>query len=227
MKRERFIAVSFALAVGSSAAANFTGYSSELIGLANGHWIMNVYANFSHANDRVLNVYNTNITTTHVGGFHHSEENPYWKAGNTQNKSTSDDSWVAIGTNPNGSGNAGGGGGVIVADPNFVNFDDTNDSTDFSTIESTGTGAGWYNGAPANNYGYAFDSNRVLLAHLVFDSNQGSMTWQVTMTVFLNGATGSTSGVGWQPWSFPHVPAPGTFGGLLFAGLGVTGRRRR
>lgn len=213
-----------AAALATAANANFTGYSHELITLGNGHVIANVYANFSHANDRVLNVYNSNITTTHVGGFFHSAGNPFWKAGNTQNKNTGDDSWINIGTNPNGTGNAGGNGGSTVGDPNFVNFDDANDSTDFSVIESIGTGAGWYNGSPANTYGYAFDAGRVLLGHLVFDTNQGEVTWQGSLTVYLNGATSSTSGVGMQPYSFT-IPAPGALALLGLAGLAT--RRRR
>jgi hypothetical protein len=216
------------MGLAANAAANFTGYSGEFIDLGNGRTIVNVFANFTHVNDRVLNVYNLQLSGSLADDFHQSEANPFWKAGNTQNKNTSDDSWIAIGTNPNGSGNAGGNGGVVVGDPNFVNFDDSNDSTDFSYIEGIGSGAGWYNGAPANSYGYAFDAGRVLLAHFVLPSDvAGSLTWSGSLTVFLNGAT-SSSNVSLPPFTIVwDGPAPGALGVLFVAGLGSPRRRRR
>lgn len=215
------------LAFAANASAGFNGYSGEVINLGNGRSIYNIYASFSHANDRVLNVYNLQLSGSLANEFHQSEANPFWKAGNTQNKNTSDDSWIAIGTNPNGSGNAGGNGGVVVGDPNFINFDDANDSTDFNYIHSIGTGAGWYNGAPANSYGYAFDSGRVLLAHFVLPTNPtGFLFWSGALTVYLNGATSSTSGVG--TGLIPIIwPTPGALGLFAFAGIGLSGRRRK
>ncbi len=215
-----------AAAFATAANAAFTGYVTEIISLGSGNKVMNVYASFSNANDRVLNVYNTAITTNNASGFFQSAGNPFWKAGNTQNKATSDDSWVAIGSNPNGSGNAGGNGGSVVGDPNFVNFDDANDSTDFSFIEGIGGGAGWYNGSPANTYGYAFDAGRVLLAHFVFagSTSNTAVSWSVSMAVTFAGDTSATSGVGQGANTF-LIPAPGALALLGVAGL--SSRRRR
>lgn len=211
----------------TAAGASFTNYSREFITLPSGRLVVNFYAHFSHANDRVLNVYNLSLSGTLADDFYQSEANPFWKAGNTENKNTSDDSWVTIGTNPNGSGNAGGGGAVVVGDPNFVNFDDSNDSTDYSYIQGVGTGPGWYNGAPANSYGYAFDAGRVLLAHFVLPNGNGSLDWQGSLTVYLNGATSSTSGVGMQPFMILPVPAPAGVSLVGFAGLVMSRKARR
>ena len=100
----------------SVAGADFTGWSTELITLGNGHTIMNVYANFDNVGDRVINVYDAAISTNTSGGFFQGT-NPFWQPG-TQNAMTSDDSWVAIGTNPSGSGNASGS--ITSGDPSFV-----------------------------------------------------------------------------------------------------------
>ncbi len=206
------------------------GFEVERITLGNGHRVLNVFAKFSNSGDRVLNVYRSDISTTNGNGFFQSAGNPFWKPGNTQNKNTSDDSWVCIGTNPNGSGNAGGSGGNVVADPNFVNFDDANDSTDFSFIESVDAqnGAGWYNGTPTNTYGYAFDANRVMLAHFVADDAQlgDKLNWYARLTITRPGVPGSSEVVPTGGVMFDWIiPAPGALALLGVAGL--ASRRRR
>ncbi len=207
----------------SVAGADFTGWSTELITLGNGHTIMNVYANFDNVGDRVINVYDAAISTNTSGGFFQGT-NPFWQPG-TQNAMTSDDSWVAIGTNPSGSGNASGS--ITSGDPSFVNFNDANESTDFSYIESSGTGAGWYNNNPGNTWGFA-TGGKVLVAHFVAANAQGlgeSVSWNATMTITRAGMTGSfTRGAGQNSFAW-IIPGPGA---LAFLGVaGLASRRRR
>lgn len=189
------------------ASADFTGWEGELVFLDSGHTIMNVYATFSDANDRVFNVYITDIATNAAGGFHQSAEHPFWKPSSVQNKQTSADSWVTIGTNPNGDGNSSGT--AIAGDPKFVNFDDTNGATDFSVIQSAGDGAGWYNNNPFNGWGFANVGGgtqpRVLVAHFVVDGVQAGRTlsWEATMTVRQTDGTVAFVGQGkvFFPWT--------------------------
>ena len=213
-----------AAALASAASAAFTGWSSEVINLGNGHYIMNVYANFNDTGDRLLNCVNANISTNAAGGFYQSASNPFWAPGGTQNKSTSDDSWVTIDTNPNGNGNAFGG---TSGDPNFVNFNDSSGTTtyDFSYIESAGTGAGWFNGNPSNTYGFA-DGGKVLAAHFVCGNVTAdtSVAWNVTCIVKLsNGQTVTGQGTGANTFFF--IPGPGAL--ALVGAAGLASRRRR
>lgn len=222
------LGVSFVLTNG--AEADFIGWSVSVVYVDEGHYAFNVFAQFSNAGDRILNVFNTEISTTHAGGFYQSAANPFWKAANTQNVRTSNDSWVCIGTNPNGSGNAGGNGGSVVADPNFVNFEDNNDSTDFSFIESApdSGGAGWYNSNPTQNeYGYAFQQNRVYVAHLVLAQPilGDDIYWKASATIVRPGVAGSMEVTGAEHWSW--FPAPGTVFLLPLAGLILRSRCRR
>jgi hypothetical protein len=222
------IASAATLSCAAASSADFVGFEVDRLTIG-GHAVLNVYAKFTNSGDRVLNVFRSEISTDNAGGFFHSGANPFWKAGNTQNKNTSDDSWVVVGANPNGTGAAGGGGGNVVADPNFVNFDDANDSTDFSFIESVDedNGAGWYNGSPTNTYGYAFEAgNRVLLGHFVaVDAVLGDkLNWFAKLTITRPGVGGSmeVSGEGNFDWI---IPAPGALALLGVAGL--ASRRRR
>lgn len=206
--------------------AHFTGFTAEYITLGNGHVIQNVYANFTNANDRLLNIYNTNITTTNPGGFHQSAANPTWKPSSTQYKNTSDDSWVTIGTNPDGSQRANG---LTEGDPNFINFDDSNDSTDFSCVENDGGGAGWFYVPPDYGYGDAFDQNRVLVAHFVWvappDGGVATTGWQVTIQMILAGQSQTSSATPpTQEFDYDHVPSPSV---LALLAMGVTPAARR
>jgi hypothetical protein len=221
-----FALIGSAAVIGLASAANagFTGYQVETFQIGN-TWIMNVYAGFSNSGDRVFNVYNTNISTNHAGGFYQAAANPFWKPATNQNKNTSVDSWVTIGTNPNGNGNSSGS--IVAGDPSFVNFDDSNDSTDFSVIESSGTGAGWYNNNPGNLWGYADQGgNRVLLAHFAFAPNQGggnTVFWSALLTIRSAGSTQAET-VGGGNFQF-FIPGPGALALLGVAGL--ASRRRR
>lgn len=166
----RCVVAAAALSLGYTgiAAAAFTHFSMDggRMGTSD-YWMMNIYGNFNSPTDRAYFVANSAITTTIAGGFFQSAENPFWKPGAGQNKNTSVDSWVTLGANPNGNGNAYS---ETVGDGNFLNFADYSGTTtyDFSVIEgSRDGGAGWYNASPLNAYGFPMDG-KVLLAHFVF-----------------------------------------------------------
>ncbi|MBL9140499.1 MAG: hypothetical protein JNK53_01415, partial [Phycisphaerae bacterium] len=126
------------------------------------------------------------------------------------------------------SGSNNASGSITSGDPSFVNFNDANESSDFSFIESSGTGAGWYNNNPGNTWGYAnVGGSRVLVAHFVVANGQGngpiSINWSATLTIKKAGATGSeTAGAG--QFNFV-IPGPGALALLAVAGL--ASRRRR
>ena len=222
--KTRVLGLAGAAVLASSASAAFTGWSLELVSLGNGRYVVNVYASFNDTGDRMLNCVNGAIATNAAGGFYQSASNPFWAPSGTQNRLTSDDSWVTIGTNPNGNGNAFGG---TQGDPNFVNFNDSSGTTtyDFSIVESAGTGAGWYNGNPSNSYGFA-DTGKVLVAHLVVGNTSSStwISWNVTAIVKLsNGQTVTGQGTGPHVW---YLPSPGALGLLGVAGTAPFRRRR-
>jgi hypothetical protein len=219
-----------AAALVSAANADFVGFQAELINLGSGRTAMNVFAVFTNSGDRVINIYDTAISTNTAGGFYQAAANPWWKPGSTQNYLTADDSYVTIGTNPNGNGNAGGS--ITAGDPSFVNFDDANESSNFSVIEGSGTGAGWYNNNPGNTWGFAnmIAGNKVLVAHFVAASPtsaltlQSFLTWNVKMTYTKNGQTGGFTGTANQQFAW-IIPGPGALALLGVAGL--SSRRRR
>ncbi|MFO0783454.1 MAG: hypothetical protein U0636_07205 [Phycisphaerales bacterium] len=192
--------------------------------LGSGRYVVNVYASFNDTGDRVLNCIQGAISTNAAGGFYQSASNPFWAPSSTQNSFSSDDSWVTIGTNPNGNGNAFGG---TAGDSNFLNFNDSSGTTtyDFSVIEGSGNGAGWFNPAPTNNsYGLA-DTGKVLVAHLVI-GNTGSSTWiswNVAAIIQLANGQTVTQGAGPHVW---YLPSPGALCLLGVAGMNPLRRRR-
>lgn len=219
-----FIGSAAVLSCAAAANADFTGWQYT-VSQSGGFTIMNVYAGFSNTGDRVVNVFNADITTNAAGGFYQSAGSPFWQATTGQN-ANSVDSFVCIGTNPNGNGNVSGS--ITAGDPNFLNYNDGSGTTtyDFSVIESAGTGAGWYNNNPSNAWGFANQGNsRVLVAHFVFAPQEGALVvnWSATMTIKKDGQTGSeTAGTG--NFQF-FIPAPGALALLGVAGL--ASRRRR
>lgn len=215
-----------ALSCATSVSAAFTGWSHELVTLGNGHVIMNIYAEFNDQGDRLLNVVHGTITTNAAGGFYQSASNPFWKPSGSQNKLTSDDSWVTIDTNSNGNAYSG-----TMGDQNFWNFDDSSSAaSDFSVLTSYTSGVGWYNGNPGSgSYGYA-NGGKVLVAHFVATGLNGFppdrfVSWSaecivqqaVGGTVFGQGA-----GTFIIPWG---VPGPSALAVVAISGLAT--RRRR
>lgn len=226
------VAGAVALACTHAAHADFLGWSCDTaFPGSNGFWGMNVYAQFSDPGDRLFACGNAHITTSFEGGFFQSQSNPFWAPSGTQNQNTSLDSWVTIGTNPNGNGNAFGG---TAGGPDFANFADYSGTTtyDYSVIESGPSGASWYNPNSANSYGYA-TGGRVLVGHFVFYipgteepiAPHGAIYWNVTADVTL--ASGGQTYVGAGDHVFFWIPGPGPLAVLAVAGLGQRRARKR
>ena len=220
MQHRTIAAIAAASLCVHAAHAAFLGWSVDTIDLGNGHRAVNVFVDFSHSQDRLLNVYRGHITTTAAGGFYQSSLNPAWQPSG-QSATDSDDSWVTIDL-LDGNGMACS----VTPDPNFANFDDASGATDFSVVQSIGNGAGWYNPNPASTFGLA-DGGRVMVAHLVVaDFGQGfDISWN--MTLAMNTPQGDTIvdlGVGTHLWTFPSaVPGPGA---APLAALALAFRRR-
>lgn len=223
------IACTVTLVVGATAHADFTGWSVHTFILPSGNTAMNIFANFSNAGDRLLNVYDGFITTNAVGGFHQSASNPFWEPGN-QNMDTADDSFVCIDVNASGNAVASSS----VGDPGFQNFSDANGATDFNVIHGIHEGAGWYNPNPTTSFGLA-DGFKVLVAHFVAAGTlqnpaTGIVAWDARLC--FNRANGQTvlgQGIGLQlfEWGSAGIPAPGALGVLAGAALAVRRRRVR
>lgn len=226
MKTRIFAMSALALTAATSASADFTGWSAEVI-QSGDFYIMNVYATSTSGGDQVLNVHDLNVTINGFGGFHQAGDNPFWKAGNEQ-MSDSHDSWITLGTHDDGSAYA-----ETVADSNLTNFDDSNGAQDFSQLQTSGEGAGWGVGNPntnvnvtksllADRQGAAGDFG-VLVAHFVVSGSQFNGTATIN---FVGGATFNGIEVtDLQIFEFT-IPAPGALALLGVGGL-VAGRRRR
>lgn len=226
------VAGAAALACTHATQADFLGWTFETaFPASNGFWGMNVYALLSSPGDRLTACSHAAITTTYSGGFYQSAGNPFWSPSSTQSSSTSLDSWVTIGTNPNGNGNAFGG---TAGGADFVNFADYSGTTtyDFSVIESGPGGASWYNPSPANSYGYPI-GGKVLVAHFVFNlpgvdepfAPRGAVYWNVTANLTLE--NGVQMNVGGGDHVFAWIPGPGPLAVLAVAGLGQRRARKR
>lgn len=215
------VAAGACLGCTGTSGADFYGWTIDHIDLPNGNVIINVYAGFTRTSDRLLRVYDANVTTNVAGGFHQSEQNPFWVPA-FQDPQTDDDSFVCIDVNPAGNATAS----YVTPDPNFVNFDDVYGATTFNAIEGVGSGAGWTNANPTGSIGLA-DGYKVLVAHFVARGTpqqhpSGWLWWNVTLSYESNGQTQHASQSIIWPWHI--VPGPG---GLAFLGLGALAPRRR
>lgn len=205
---------------GAAAHASLTGVIAETTVLANGRHAMNVYATFSNETDRLISVAHAFISTNAPGGFYQDPNRPYW-APQSQPAFTSDDSFVAIGVAPNGNAVASS----AYPGPSFINFDDSNGSTDFSVIETSPEGAEWWSGQ-VGSIGVAVGF-RVLLARFVAvdtpELQGASVRWTSSFT-YLN-AAGSSFQTGGFTREFMWVPGPG--GAVVAAFALSAGRRAR
>ena len=238
MKTVLFVA-SVASAIAASSDAGFRGFAGFSYIASNGNRVIDVFALVSNSNDRLMNVFNANISNNAgVGGatFFTQVASPStrgWKPdANSSNRSNIVDSFMTIGVDggmpDNGQYVASGGTG---ADGSFTNWS----SAGANTVP---VNAGWFLSPPTLpdnvaeslsgmtgtrvNLGSVANSSNfgIWCAHLVMDGSVTSCIWSATCAI-KDGVTqltneGSASG---------QIPAPGAVALLAFAG--ITARRRR
>jgi hypothetical protein len=240
MKTVFFVAAA-ASAVAASADAGFLGFAAFSRGAGNGNRVIDVVAVVSNANDRLLNIYNSNITNNAGAGgasFFIQQAGTAtrgWKpdaASSTRNNST--DSFMTIGVEGGapyyGEYYASGATG---ADGNF--------STGWTTLGNTVPNlAGWFispptladnvaeslsnfSGTRINNGSAASGSFGIWCGHLVMNGATTSALWSATAAI-KDGVTGQNStGSAVQ---FQMIPAPGAIALVGVAGLAASRRRR-
>ena len=240
MKRA-FVFIASAVAIATTSAdAGVIGYSSFARTASNGNTVIDVFAVMSNASDRLLNIYNANLTTTQGG----STLSTYvqqagtatrgWKPDATTSTRTNDvDSFMTIGVDGGapyeGQYYASAGTG---ADGNFTNWS--------SLAPTVPVNAGWFlspptlpdnvaesmagmTGTRVNSNAAAGNSNLgVWCAHFVIaPGNVGDRWWNATAASKdgLTGATITNTG------TMNMVPAPGAL--ALLGVAGFASRRRR
>jgi hypothetical protein len=223
----------------ASADAGVLGYSAFTYTASNGNVVIDVFTVVSNASDRLLNVYNVNLTTTQAGStlatFVQAAGTATrgWKPdATTSTRSNIVDSFMTIGVDGGapyeGQYYASAGTG---ADGNFTNWS--------SLAPTVPVNAGWFLSPPTlpdnvaesmsgmtgtrTNTGTAGSSNLgIWCAHLVMAPGTASVFWGGTSAV-KDGVTGAT--VTTTALATNLIPAPGALALLGIAGF--SSRRRR
>ena len=224
----------------ASADAGVLGYSAFSYTASNGNVVIDVFTVVSNASDRLLNVYNVNLTTTQAGSTlatfvqQTGTATRGWKPdANSSTRSNIVDSFMTIGVDGGapyeGQYYASAGTG---ADGNFTNWS--------SLAPTVPVNAGWFLSPPTLpdnvaesmsgmtgtrvNTGTAGTSNLgIWCAHLVMAPGSASVFWGGTSAV-KDGVTGATVTTTATPTNL-LVPAPGALALLGIAGF--SSRRRR
>lgn len=216
-----------AAALTASANAAFLGYAakSDIVNVSGVDYArIEVFAMFQATNEKVLNMFNANITLDGASTFYHSggEGNETW----APSGSNLADSRVCIGPLI---------GGSVSSDPNFLNY---NWDNGFDPNLPPTPNAGWFttnpNGgqnAAAEVTGLTENSTGSTLGVRVGrfsilnagDTSNRRLNFSSEIKWNLVGQTGSTNGADSE--IFKYVPAPGAMALLGLAGL--AGRRRR
>ena len=226
----------------ASADAGVLGYSAFSYTASNGNVVIDVFTVVSNASDRLLNVYNVNLTTTQAGSTlatfvqQTGTATRGWKPdATTSTRSNTVDSFMTIGVDGGapyeGQYYASAGTG---ADGNFTNWS--------SLAPTVPVNAGWFLSPPTLpdnvaesmsgmtgtrvNTGTAGTSNLgIWCAHLVMAPGSASVFWGGTSAV-KDGVTGATVTTTAQSTNLlAVVPAPGALALLGIAGF--SSRRRR
>ena len=215
MKATSFVVVGLFGAISAAANAGFAGWAANSYASSNGNAVIDVYAMFTDSGDKLLNVFNMNIT---LGGATNFVQNDV--AGGAWQPLPNfypavDDSYVTIGQAP-------GFANTTALDPNFSN--------NFSTLPPA-PNAGWYNGNPSS---FTATAGAVTTNQNTTGATLGVMIGRfvlagvadVVRTLNVGGKASFNSGTNaFDSKSFTYVPAPGA---LALLGLaGVAARRRR
>jgi MYXO-CTERM domain-containing protein len=227
----------------ASADAGVLGYSAFAYTASNGNVVIDVFTVVSNASDRLLNVYNTNLTTTQGGSTlatfvqQAGTATRGWKPdATTSTRSNIVDSFMTIGVDGGapyeGQYYASAGTG---ADGSFTNWS--------SLAPTVPANAGWFLSPPTlpdnvaesmsgmsgagvtrTNIGTVTNANNlgIWCAHLVMAPGTTSVFWNSTSAV-KDGVTGAT--VTTTAPSTNLIPAPGALALLGLAGF--SSRRRR
>ncbi len=222
-----------AASLAAAANAGFTGW--QAIARSSGsNTIVDVFAGFNTAGDKLLNVFNMNIAVTGGAAFVQQAgvAPSKWKPIDDTSSTSSVDSFVTLG------GFSYGGEFFTsyssAGDPNFTNYT-TNNATTIPAL------AGWYNGSPtspdilainlataSSNWTGAKDSASaagnlgVWVGHFLVNRSITDASWTLTFSgsaAFNTGTNQADSRV------FHNIPAPGALALLGLAGF--ASRRRR
>jgi hypothetical protein len=154
MKTAVAIAIVGTASLVASADAGFLGFVAS-VRTVGANTVIDIFAGVANSSDKFLNVYNSNISTSFIGGFVQKAglATKTWKpdsAGFTSTRNTSDDSFFTAGTF---SGGAYGGefyaSSNTNGDPNFTgtSWNATPASPAAITVPAN---AGWYTGDPTS-----------------------------------------------------------------------------
>ena len=234
-----FVASAVALAT-TSADAGVLGFSSFARAASNGNTVIDVFAVMSNASDRLLNVYNANLTTTQGGSTlatfvqQTGTATRGWKPdANTSTRNNIVDSFMTIGVDGgapyDGEYYASAGTG---ADGSFSNWS--------SLAPTVPANAGWFLSPPTlpdnvaesmvGIVGVRTDSSAaaagsnlgVWCAHFVIASGDVGARWWNATAASKDGITGGTVT---NTGTMNMVPAPGAL--ALLGVAGFASRRRR
>lgn len=235
-------------ALAGAAQAAFLGVSGtnyEVVDGARRYSVIDVYADFSGAYDKLVNFYGTSSSTSQVrtalnGSF---ASGPAFAQAQVQGAAWLPtateavgawDSFVTIGARDQSAAAA-----LVQGDPYFVNAQTSPAGTIVggSNLQQVFVGAGWYTSSPTGAHVYAgtYADRRIMLGRFSIETTELSASDTVTLqfkgnlTMRVNGSSAGTGTVS-QPsvnQTFTYGFVPGPAGSALLAAATVLRRRRR
>ena len=222
-----------ALAAAAPATAEFTGWIASARSAPGDQTIIDVYAGFNAATDKLLNVFNMNMDVNAASIVQSTNTGEQaWKPLDGVSSTSSLDSFVTVGGYVNG--NQLFASSSATGDPSFTNYN----AAGATTIPSS---AGWYNSNPisldvtamtlAGSPGFPAGSRDTRSAV----GQYGTWVAHLLVNKALTNASWSLSFTGWASYNgglysadarifHVVVPAPGAF---ALVGLAAMGSRRR
>ena len=217
MKRKALVAVGVTACLAATASADFVDFSGEVTDLGSGVSAIDMYANFSNADNVFLNIYNCTVVNGDGianGGFYHldfgtlSGGEGSWlpsQSADVAGLNSLYDSYVTAGYASIGAANS------TALDPNFL------DNGGGGLGAFIPQNAGWFNGNPDN----VQSGDKILVGHFVMASSDVASFSFSASTGWKASSTTTQVEFGSGTWT---VPAPGA---LALLGLGGLAARRR